>query len=115
MFGPAMQQPLGNVPLIVPPELARKRPRPNTMSPYEFVMRLIAHVAWLSLLSTPPQLGGPKPVGLPKLVPTIDPDVSRISTTYGLSGSPACAVAGASTESAATPSHAKSFVMRAPV
>src|SRR5436190_6840760 len=73
-------------------------------------MRLIAHVACSSRVSVPPQLGGPDPVGA-----FIDPDVSRMSTTYGFKGSPACAVDDPQTiTSMATPSHANSFLMRPP-
>ena len=85
-----------NVPAVV----SRNRPIANTMSPYELTMRLIAQVAWLMRLSLPPQLGGPEPVEA-----CIDPDVSRISTTNGLSGSPADAGCASMVTSAAIPSH----------
>src|SRR5688500_11224276 len=73
-------------------------------------MRLIAHVACSMRVSVPPQLGGPDPVGA-----SIEPDVSRINTTYGLRGSPAYAgLDPQTTTSMATPSHANSFLMRPP-
>src|SRR5260221_12765770 len=96
-------------------------------------MLLIAHFAWLSLLSVctthvsapgqsawtlpsfdsvveqcAPQSGGPKPVGFPLPTITIDPDVSRINVTYGFScvPTPAFARAMQRTSSVAAPSHA---------
>src|SRR3954469_6335673 len=73
-------------------------------------MRLIAQRAWFSFVSVPPQLGGPDPVAC-----AIEPDVSRTSTTYGLSGSPAQALDVAKIPiSVAAPSHAKRFIMLCP-
>src|SRR3569623_1532554 len=73
-------------------------------------MLLIAQRAWLSFESAPPQLGGPDPVGS-----AIDPDVSRISTTYGFTALPgaACVLTDHRTPSEAAPSHAKSLRMSA--
>jgi hypothetical protein len=72
--------------VYVPVSVARNRPSPSTMSPYELAMLLIAHLAWLSRVSLVPQLVAPAPVVL-----SIELEVSRMRNTYGLSGSPAYA------------------------
>jgi hypothetical protein len=73
-----------------PPTVCRKRASASTMSPYESMIFCSAHLAWLKRVSVPPQLGAPVPVVFP-----IDPDTSKMITTYGLRTSPLCARAGA--------------------
>ena len=106
--GPCEQQPAGNVAaVVVPLMMLRKRPSANTMSPKLFAMLLIAHFAWLILLSVLPAFahaGGPLFVAS-----SIEPDVSRIITTYGLStvvSARAVPTANHRTISVAAPSHA---------